>query len=266
MHGASEAELCPCSRRAHARHSSRTGNVDRVRRSHEPHPSAVPVHALRCTGAARLRTAPPQPRQPRRLGSDARIVRRGHSGVPARRRAHRRRRSSAPSAPSTIRFDRWCFPSTPARPATPKRANASERGIIEPVVDPPPIEWPDSPIEQGSEPTGSGAVSDGLPALPEGIESRGDVFPERGNSSTRTNGPSPRIRSVPEYPRFARDAGIEGVVIVHALVGRDGRVIRVEVDERRSELLLNEAALSAARRWTFQPAMVNGHPSRCGWR
>jgi len=150
-------------------------------------------------------------------------------------------------------------PST-VRPATPKRANVSERGIIEPVVDPPPIEWPETPIEQGSEPTGSGAVSDGPPALPKGIEPRGDVFPERGEFVYTDQWPVTQDSIRPEYPRFAQDAGIEGVVIVHALVGREGRVIRVEVDEKRSELLLNEAALGAARRWTFQPAMVNGHP------
>jgi protein TonB len=151
-------------------------------------------------------------------------------------------------------------PPTPLRPATPKLANTSERGIIAPVVDPPPIEWPETPIEQGSEPTGSGAVSDGSRALPEGIESRGDVFPERGEFVHTDQSPVTQDSIRPEYPRFAQDAGIEGVVIVHALVGRDGRVIRVEVDEKRSELLLNEAAVSAARRWTFQPAMVNGHP------
>ena len=47
---------------------------------------------------------------------------------------------------------------------------------------------------------------------------------------------------------------------MHALVGKDGRVIRVEVDESRSILLLNETALEAAKRWVFQPAMTNGHP------
>jgi protein TonB len=49
-------------------------------------------------------------------------------------------------------------------------------------------------------------------------------------------------------------------VVVHALVGKDGRVVDARVDARRSIPLLNESALAAARRWVFKPALANGHP------
>lgn len=64
----------------------------------------------------------------------------------------------------------------------------------------------------------------------------------------------------PEYPDLARQAGVEGLVIIHALIGKDGRVLRVELDEKHSSPLLNETALEAARRWAFKPAIASGHP------
>lgn len=64
----------------------------------------------------------------------------------------------------------------------------------------------------------------------------------------------------PRYPEIARAANVDGLVIVQALVGRDGRVLRVVVDPKFSILLLNEAALEGARRWVFKPAYANGHP------
>ena len=63
----------------------------------------------------------------------------------------------------------------------------------------------------------------------------------------------------PEYPPIAREAGVEGLVIVHALIGKDGRVLRVELDEKAAIPLLNEAALEGAKRWVFTPAIANGH-------
>jgi len=69
------------------------------------------------------------------------------------------------------------------------------------------------------------------------------------------------VRSVsPEYPAIAKEAGVSGRVIVHLLVGRDGRVLDARVDEEHSILMLNEAALRAARQWVFTPAFANDQP------
>lgn len=64
----------------------------------------------------------------------------------------------------------------------------------------------------------------------------------------------------PEYPELAKELGIEGRVYVHMLVGKDGRVVRAEVDEKINQPMFNSAALEAARKWVFQPALVNKHP------
>ena len=66
----------------------------------------------------------------------------------------------------------------------------------------------------------------------------------------------------PAYPDSARAAGIEGAVVVRALVGSDGHVLRVEIET--SVPGLDAAALAAVKQWRYKPATVNGKP-RAVW-
>jgi protein TonB len=69
------------------------------------------------------------------------------------------------------------------------------------------------------------------------------------------------IREIePEYPDIAKQAGIEGRVVVYVLVGRDGRVLDARVDPHFSVAMLDEAALAAARKMIFEPALANHQP------
>lgn len=72
----------------------------------------------------------------------------------------------------------------------------------------------------------------------------------------------PRVvsRVTPEYPAFAHDAGVEGTVVVWALVGLDGRVDEVRI--QKSVPMLDAAAADAVRGWRFTPALANEHPVR----
>lgn len=67
-------------------------------------------------------------------------------------------------------------------------------------------------------------------------------------------------RVEPEYPSLAREAGVSGTVLARLLVGRDGRVLDVKVDERHGVPMLNDAVVQAARQWVFTPAYANRHP------
>jgi protein TonB len=49
---------------------------------------------------------------------------------------------------------------------------------------------------------------------------------------------------------------VQGVVIMEATVGADGRVTDVRV--LRSIPLLDQAAMEAVRQWEYAPTMVNG--------
>lgn len=62
----------------------------------------------------------------------------------------------------------------------------------------------------------------------------------------------------PEYPDFARDAGVEGTVILRALVGKDGKVSDVIVV--KGEKMLEASAIAAAKQAQFKPALQQHRP------
>lgn len=59
------------------------------------------------------------------------------------------------------------------------------------------------------------------------------------------------------YPSEAKEAGIEGMVILRLLVGTDGKVDDIAVEKSVSELL-STAAIEAVKGITFTPGKVNG--------
>jgi TonB family protein len=68
----------------------------------------------------------------------------------------------------------------------------------------------------------------------------------------KLNGPPP------SYPAAARTAGIRGTVVLHVLVGRDGRVKNVKVI--RGVKGLDDAATEAVSHWVYKPALDNNRP------
>jgi periplasmic protein TonB len=70
--------------------------------------------------------------------------------------------------------------------------------------------------------------------------------------------PSRLVDVRPVYPEVARQARVEGVVIIEAVIGPTGDVQSARV--LRSQPLLDEAALAAVRQWKFTPTLLNGVP------
>ncbi|HEX9638993.1 MAG TPA: TonB family protein [Acidobacteriota bacterium] len=72
---------------------------------------------------------------------------------------------------------------------------------------------------------------------------------------------SPEVisRMQPEYPALARAARVQGVVILEAVIRRDGSVGDIKV-LRGLRLGCTEAAVEALRQWRFKPGMQNGIP------
>ena len=60
----------------------------------------------------------------------------------------------------------------------------------------------------------------------------------------------------PVYPPLARSAGIEGVVVLEAIIDAHGNVTSVQV--LRSIPLLDQAAIDAVGQWKYTPALLNG--------
>jgi protein TonB len=62
----------------------------------------------------------------------------------------------------------------------------------------------------------------------------------------------------PQYPDLAREANVEGTVVLRALVGKDGNVQDVIVVQGNE--MLNQAAISAAKQAKFKPALQQHRP------
>jgi len=60
----------------------------------------------------------------------------------------------------------------------------------------------------------------------------------------------------PSYPESALQAGIEGDVVLQALIGKDGSIRDLKLVN--GPLALGKAAFDAVRQWRFQPYRMNG--------
>ena len=62
----------------------------------------------------------------------------------------------------------------------------------------------------------------------------------------------------PAYPATAKTNGIEGTVLLDAVVDRDGEI--KDVSARTGHPWLVESALETVRHWRYRPTTVNGIP------
>lgn len=70
-------------------------------------------------------------------------------------------------------------------------------------------------------------------------------------------------RALPHYPALARARGIEGLVVLEAIVDRDGRVEPDKLKVVQSIPQLDDAAIDALKQWRFKPMRdVHGGPMR----
>jgi len=105
----------------------------------------------------------------------------------------------------------------------------------------------------GNEGTGSGGTE--APAVP-APEPSPDT-PMRVGGSVKA--PVVVHRSEPEYTESARSARITGVVIVEAIIDKEGNVDQARVLKGLS-MGLGESAVKAVRQWKFKPGTLNGEP------
>lgn len=66
----------------------------------------------------------------------------------------------------------------------------------------------------------------------------------------------------PQYPRLAKNAGIEGTVIVTMLIEINGRVKEIRFDKIPNDLF-RKPVEEAVSRWRFKPAIFQGKPVKC---
>jgi protein TonB len=100
-----------------------------------------------------------------------------------------------------------------------------------------------------------GGVVGGLPEAP-------PPPPPPPQAPVRVGGnikPPTKTRDVkPVYPPIAQSARVQGVVIIEATIGADGRVKEAKV--LRGQPLLDQSALDAVKQWVFTPTLLNNVP------
>jgi protein TonB len=62
----------------------------------------------------------------------------------------------------------------------------------------------------------------------------------------------------PPYPSLARMAGVQGTVVLAAVIGIDGTVQKLQV--LSGHPLLVQAARDAVAQWRYRPYILNGSP------
>ncbi|MCA8914174.1 MAG: energy transducer TonB [Planctomycetes bacterium] len=124
---------------------------------------------------------------------------------------------------------------------------------VPPVVKPQPLHRPE-PVVPEPEPTPE--------PTPEPVQSQPRPEPQPVKPAPSVVVP-PRPTDdnpAPGYPRQARKRGYEGKVVVHVLVGSEGRVKSVEVKESSGFAILDKAARESVEDWKFLPGMRDGKP------
>lgn len=149
----------------------------------------------------------------------------------------------------------------PLLPPAPQIHRVPDQAI--PVPAPDVAEVPVAPSAPSPPSATTGPAGRAGPADTGPAAATGDVLPSPNAPVYVEELPSVVKEVKPIYPSMAREAGIEGLVMVKALVGKDGRVLDVMLMEKYQVPVLNESALEAARQWVFTPGLDNGRPVAC---
>jgi periplasmic protein TonB len=165
-------------------------------------------------------------------------------------------------------------PPPPPPPPPPAPAAAPPKVAPTPVTNPnaAPTEAPKEIVPEAPAP--ATGVSEGVPGGVEGGIPGGTIGGVVGGLPSAPPPPPPpsapvrvggnikaptKTRNVnPVYPPIAQSARVQGVVIIEATIGPDGRVKDAKV--LRSIPLLDQAALDAVKQWQFTPTLLNGVP------
>ncbi|MFY0582972.1 energy transducer TonB [Cystobacter fuscus] len=182
----------------------------------------------------------------------------------------------AASATSAVRPER-----VKSRPRTPTPRPVFPRVIPQETLPEKPVETPPEPEPAVSEPEPATeqAAAQELAMDSAGVGNTvagvlgGVLDGQEGGLVGATGGPlelkqvasAPRVlqQVKPQYPRSARNDGIEGLVLVRVIIGVDGRIEPGSTRVVRSVPALDEAAVSAVSQWRFAPALGRqGRPVR----
>jgi len=142
----------------------------------------------------------------------------------------------------------------PPQPATPTERELQEPNAVAPQPPPPPTQAQATPLPRieprPSERPARARVEDGVPAPPP------PSGPIRVGGAIRE--PMKLHNVTPVYPDIAKQARVQGIVILEATIGPDGTVSDVRI--LRGIPLLDQAAIDAVKQWRYTATLLNGVP------
>ena len=68
----------------------------------------------------------------------------------------------------------------------------------------------------------------------------------------------PGCQVIPQYPSEAKNNHVEGTVVLHAIIDKDGEVR--EVQPVKGPQVLIQPAVQAVKRWRYRQTLLNGEP------
>jgi protein TonB len=161
-------------------------------------------------------------------------------------------------------------PPPPPPPPAPRAANAPKvppRPIVEntfvaPVEVPQEIK-PEEGLDLGVEGGVAGGVEGGVPGgVVGGVVGGLPDAPPPVVQAVRVGGqikePKKLKNVAPVYPDIAKQARVQGVVILECTISPQGKVNDVKI--LRGIPLLDQAAIEAVKQWVYTPTLLNGVP------
>jgi protein TonB len=146
----------------------------------------------------------------------------------------------------------------PEKPPAPNTAPTLDEVVPGPNTSGPNSDGPSGPCvvcPAGPGPIGPGPGGPGGPGVEPGVPV--DALPL--HFSVGMTRPEVLHQVQPRYSELARRAGVQGTVIVEAVIDQQGRVTDVRV-VRGLPMNLDRAAVEAIQQWRFKPAMMGDHP------
>jgi len=167
-------------------------------------------------------------------------------------------------------------PAAPApKPAAPAPPPPPIDQIVAPTIIPdiipqiPELPPPAQPVAPAAEtaPVASDGAADGQPGGTAGGVGQGVPgaipFPDDGRVHIERGKNLPVETVSQDFPRYPADAlkkGLEDQVVVRYIIGKNGRVVDVQILSHASFVSFDTAAVEAIRQWRFRPMIKDGMP------
>jgi TonB family protein len=108
------------------------------------------------------------------------------------------------------------------------------------------------------------------------LNEHGMVVPENSSGAAPVEAPSGKpsrlsiggniqaakiiLKVQPIYPESAKSAGIQGTVVLHAVISKDGKPLSLRVMNAQADPDLARSAVEAVSQWRYTPTLLNGDP------